>query len=179
MTKLDLKTFSSIDARKYSTSASHLLFTRFAYLFTAANQEIRDYSGKKARQYLVSQEAAVSQDTFRSKYCSFRARGEKKFSESKRRKKREEKISKREETRGTLFVVLHEPQVKLNNRERCSRNELLLNIPYARCGRIKGTKIFQSRQIFECPNYFLYSKPYLKNSRLCITRNDELRNSRI
>ncbi|KAG9435617.1 ankyrin repeat domain-containing protein SOWAHB isoform X5 [Apis mellifera carnica] len=31
----------------------------------AANQEIRDYSGKKARQYLVSQEAAVSQDTFR------------------------------------------------------------------------------------------------------------------
>nr|XP_031827972.1 ankyrin repeat domain-containing protein SOWAHB isoform X5 [Nomia melanderi] len=30
-----------------------------------ANQEIRDYSGKKARQYLVSQEAAVSQDTFR------------------------------------------------------------------------------------------------------------------
>ncbi|XP_076665296.1 ankyrin repeat domain family member sosondowah isoform X3 [Andrena cerasifolii] len=30
-----------------------------------ANQEIRDYSGKKARQYLTSQEAAVSQDTFR------------------------------------------------------------------------------------------------------------------
>ncbi|XP_053995152.1 uncharacterized protein LOC128885237 [Hylaeus volcanicus] len=30
-----------------------------------ANQDIRDYSGKKARQYLVSQEAAVSQDTFR------------------------------------------------------------------------------------------------------------------
>ncbi|XP_043518436.1 ankyrin repeat domain-containing protein SOWAHC isoform X2 [Frieseomelitta varia] len=30
-----------------------------------ANQEVRDYSGKKARQYLVSQEAAVSQDTFR------------------------------------------------------------------------------------------------------------------
>ncbi|RLU17573.1 hypothetical protein DMN91_009809 [Ooceraea biroi] len=29
-----------------------------------ANQEIRDYSGKKPRQYLVSQEAAVSQDTF-------------------------------------------------------------------------------------------------------------------
>ncbi|XP_072767650.1 uncharacterized protein [Anoplolepis gracilipes] len=29
-----------------------------------ANQEIRDYSGRKARQYLVSQEAAVSQDTF-------------------------------------------------------------------------------------------------------------------
>ncbi|XP_026669458.1 ankyrin repeat domain-containing protein SOWAHB isoform X2 [Ceratina calcarata] len=31
-----------------------------------ANQEVRDYSGKKARQYLVSQEAAVSHDTFRS-----------------------------------------------------------------------------------------------------------------
>ncbi|XP_043286754.1 ankyrin repeat domain-containing protein SOWAHB isoform X2 [Venturia canescens] len=30
-----------------------------------ANQEVRDHSGKKARQYLVSQEAAVSQDTFR------------------------------------------------------------------------------------------------------------------
>ncbi|XP_011313974.1 ankyrin repeat domain-containing protein SOWAHB isoform X2 [Fopius arisanus] len=30
-----------------------------------ANQEIRDHSGKKARQYLASQEAAVSQDTFR------------------------------------------------------------------------------------------------------------------
>ncbi|XP_012279446.1 ankyrin repeat domain-containing protein SOWAHB [Orussus abietinus] len=30
-----------------------------------ANQELRDYSGKKARQYLASQEAAVSQDTFR------------------------------------------------------------------------------------------------------------------
>lgn len=30
-----------------------------------ANQDIRDYSGKKARQYLTSQEAAVSQDTFR------------------------------------------------------------------------------------------------------------------
>ncbi|XP_024944028.1 ankyrin repeat domain-containing protein SOWAHB isoform X6 [Cephus cinctus] len=30
-----------------------------------ANQDVRDYSGKKARQYLVSQEAAVSQDTFR------------------------------------------------------------------------------------------------------------------
>ncbi|XP_011863134.1 PREDICTED: ankyrin repeat domain-containing protein SOWAHB isoform X2 [Vollenhovia emeryi] len=29
-----------------------------------ANQEIRDYSGRKARQYLASQEAAVSQDTF-------------------------------------------------------------------------------------------------------------------
>ncbi|XP_029669385.1 ankyrin repeat domain-containing protein SOWAHB isoform X2 [Formica exsecta] len=29
-----------------------------------ANQDIRDYSGRKARQYLVSQEAAVSQDTF-------------------------------------------------------------------------------------------------------------------
>lgn len=40
----------------------------FRAIFTGANQEIRDYSGKKARQYLVSQEAAVSQDTFRSKY---------------------------------------------------------------------------------------------------------------
>ncbi|XP_032666378.1 ankyrin repeat domain-containing protein SOWAHB isoform X2 [Odontomachus brunneus] len=30
-----------------------------------ANQDVRDHSGKKARQYLVSQEAAVSQDTFR------------------------------------------------------------------------------------------------------------------
>ncbi|XP_044014737.1 ankyrin repeat domain-containing protein SOWAHB isoform X2 [Aphidius gifuensis] len=30
-----------------------------------ANQEIRDHSGKKARQYLPSQKAAVSQDTFR------------------------------------------------------------------------------------------------------------------
>ncbi|XP_048515615.1 ankyrin repeat domain-containing protein SOWAHC isoform X1 [Athalia rosae] len=30
-----------------------------------ANQELRDHSGKKARQYLASQEAAVSQDTFR------------------------------------------------------------------------------------------------------------------
>ncbi|KAK0180631.1 hypothetical protein PV327_002994 [Microctonus hyperodae] len=30
-----------------------------------ANQEIRDHSGKKARQYVASQEAAVSQDTFR------------------------------------------------------------------------------------------------------------------
>ncbi|XP_011160241.1 ankyrin repeat domain-containing protein SOWAHB [Solenopsis invicta] len=29
-----------------------------------ANQEVRDYSGRKARQYLASQEAAVSQDTF-------------------------------------------------------------------------------------------------------------------
>ncbi|XP_024872698.1 ankyrin repeat domain-containing protein SOWAHB isoform X2 [Temnothorax curvispinosus] len=29
-----------------------------------ANQDIRDYSGRKARQYLASQEAAVSQDTF-------------------------------------------------------------------------------------------------------------------
>ncbi|XP_031776447.1 ankyrin repeat domain-containing protein SOWAHC isoform X3 [Apis florea] len=37
----------------------------------AANQEIRDYSGKKARQYLVSQEAAVSQDTFRKKDLGF------------------------------------------------------------------------------------------------------------
>nr|XP_012146169.1 PREDICTED: ankyrin repeat domain-containing protein SOWAHB isoform X3 [Megachile rotundata] len=36
-----------------------------------ANQEIRDYSGKKARQYLVSQEAAVSQDTFRKKDLGF------------------------------------------------------------------------------------------------------------
>jgi hypothetical protein len=35
---------------------------------SGANQEIRDYSGKKPRQYLVSQEAAVSQDTFHSKY---------------------------------------------------------------------------------------------------------------
>lgn len=177
MTKLDLKTFSSIDARKYPTSASHLLFTRFAYLFTAANQEIRDYSGKKARQYLVSQEAAVSQDTFRSKYCSFRARGEKKFSESKRRK-REKRKYRNERKREERYLSYYTSR-KLNNRERCSRNELLLNVPYARCGRIKGTKIFQSRQIFECPNYFLYSKPYLKNSRLCITRNDELRNSRI
>ncbi|XP_066602254.1 ankyrin repeat domain-containing protein SOWAHC [Prorops nasuta] len=30
-----------------------------------ANQDIRDHSGKKARQYLVSQEAAISQDTIR------------------------------------------------------------------------------------------------------------------
>ncbi|KYN04215.1 Ankyrin repeat domain-containing protein 57 [Cyphomyrmex costatus] len=29
-----------------------------------ANQDIRDHSGRKARQYLASQEAAVSQDTF-------------------------------------------------------------------------------------------------------------------
>ncbi|XP_018338218.1 PREDICTED: ankyrin repeat domain-containing protein SOWAHB isoform X3 [Trachymyrmex septentrionalis] len=29
-----------------------------------ANQDVRDYSGRKARQYLASQEAAVSQDTF-------------------------------------------------------------------------------------------------------------------
>ncbi|XP_033175059.1 ankyrin repeat domain-containing protein SOWAHB isoform X3 [Bombus vosnesenskii] len=36
-----------------------------------ANQEVRDYSGKKARQYLVSQEAAVSQDTFRKKDLGF------------------------------------------------------------------------------------------------------------
>nr|XP_033328359.1 ankyrin repeat domain-containing protein SOWAHB isoform X3 [Megalopta genalis] len=36
-----------------------------------ANQDIRDYSGKKARQYLVSQEAAVSQDTFRKKDLGF------------------------------------------------------------------------------------------------------------
>lgn len=36
---------------------------------TGANQEIRDHSGKKARQYLAAQEAAVSQDTFRSKFC--------------------------------------------------------------------------------------------------------------
>ncbi|XP_076665288.1 ankyrin repeat domain family member sosondowah isoform X2 [Andrena cerasifolii] len=36
-----------------------------------ANQEIRDYSGKKARQYLTSQEAAVSQDTFRKKDLGF------------------------------------------------------------------------------------------------------------
>ncbi|XP_014482375.1 PREDICTED: ankyrin repeat domain-containing protein SOWAHC isoform X2 [Dinoponera quadriceps] len=36
-----------------------------------ANQDIRDHSGKKARQYLVSQEAAVSQDTFRKKDLGF------------------------------------------------------------------------------------------------------------
>ncbi|XP_074101011.1 ankyrin repeat domain family member sosondowah isoform X2 [Cotesia typhae] len=36
-----------------------------------ANQEIRDHSGKKARQYLTSQEAAVSQDTFRKKDLGF------------------------------------------------------------------------------------------------------------
>lgn len=41
-------------------------------LLSGANQDIRDHSGKKARQYLVSQEAAVSQDTFRSKYRPFR-----------------------------------------------------------------------------------------------------------
>lgn len=37
-------------------------------ILSGANQDIRDHSGKKARQYLASQEAAVSQDTFRSKY---------------------------------------------------------------------------------------------------------------
>lgn len=37
-------------------------------ILTGANQDVRDHSGKKARQYLASQEAAVSQDTFRSKY---------------------------------------------------------------------------------------------------------------
>ncbi|XP_046734435.1 ankyrin repeat domain-containing protein SOWAHB isoform X2 [Diprion similis] len=36
-----------------------------------ANQDVRDYSGKKARQYLASQEAAVSQDTFRKKDIGF------------------------------------------------------------------------------------------------------------
>lgn len=158
MTKLDLKTFSSIDARKYPTSASHLLFTRFAYLFTAANQEIRDYSGKKARQYLVSQEAAVSQDTFRSKYCSFRARGEKKFSESKRRK-REKRKYRNERKREERYLSYY------TSRKSSWIREMLLfakwasskYISYARCGRIKGTKIFQSRQIFEYPNYlFIY-----------------------
>lgn len=38
------------------------------HIFPGANQDVRDHSGKKARQYLVSQEAAVSQDTFHSKY---------------------------------------------------------------------------------------------------------------
>ncbi|KAG5343666.1 SWAHC protein, partial [Acromyrmex heyeri] len=36
-----------------------------------ANQDIRDYSGRKARQYLASQEAAVSQDTFHKKDLGF------------------------------------------------------------------------------------------------------------
>ncbi|XP_043476138.1 ankyrin repeat domain-containing protein SOWAHB isoform X3 [Leptopilina heterotoma] len=43
-----------------------------------ANQEIRDYSGKKARQYLVSQEAAVSQDTFRRLTVAARLRNQSK-----------------------------------------------------------------------------------------------------
>ncbi|OXU30553.1 hypothetical protein TSAR_003057 [Trichomalopsis sarcophagae] len=37
-----------------------------------ANQDIRDYSGKKPRQYSVSQKAAVSQDTMRRKSMQLR-----------------------------------------------------------------------------------------------------------
>jgi len=53
-----------------SGSPLGLFFLRLlsANPLSGANQEIRDYSGKKPRQYLVSQEAAVSQDTFHSKY---------------------------------------------------------------------------------------------------------------
>ena len=45
--------------------------TDFENIFSGANQDVRDYSGRKARQYLASQEAAVSQDTFHSKYILF------------------------------------------------------------------------------------------------------------
>lgn len=44
------------------------ILTDLANIFLGANQDVRDYSGRKARQYLASQEAAVSQDTFHSKY---------------------------------------------------------------------------------------------------------------
>lgn len=95
------KTFSKQSRRGVSIIFHFIII----YLFTAANQEIRDYSGKKARQYLVSQEAAVSQDTFRSKYCSFRrARGEKKFSESKG--KREENRGNERKREGTRYLSL-------------------------------------------------------------------------
>ncbi|TGZ51221.1 Ankyrin repeat domain-containing protein 57 [Temnothorax longispinosus] len=40
------------------------ILTDLKNIFSGANQDIRDYSGRKARQYLASQEAAVSQDTF-------------------------------------------------------------------------------------------------------------------
>lgn len=49
---------------------------KFLSSFLGANQDLRDYSGKKARQYVASQEAAVSQDTFRSEYLSLAAAGE-------------------------------------------------------------------------------------------------------
>ncbi|KAL6261548.1 hypothetical protein P5V15_006635 [Pogonomyrmex californicus] len=48
---------------------SHMqLMTYRENVFSGANQDVRDYSGRKARQYLASQEAAVSQDTFHSEY---------------------------------------------------------------------------------------------------------------
>lgn len=61
------KKLNKIVQRSRTISRAYLA-SCFRAIFTGANQEIRDYSGKKARQYLVSQEAAVSQDTFRSKY---------------------------------------------------------------------------------------------------------------
>lgn len=60
----------------------HATEPREIFCFAGANQDVRDHSGKKARQYLVSQEAAVSQDTFRSKYGS--PRGDRKFLGSER-----------------------------------------------------------------------------------------------
>jgi len=52
---------------RHDRNVSHISMD-LKYIFPGANQDVRDYSGKKARQYLVSQEAAVSQDTFHSKY---------------------------------------------------------------------------------------------------------------
>lgn len=47
---------------------TYCLLIFLLYILAGANQDIRDYSGKKPRQYSISQKAAVSQDTMRSKY---------------------------------------------------------------------------------------------------------------
>lgn len=69
----------------------------FHTIFTGANQEVRDYSGKKARQYLVSQEAAVSQDTFRSKYRAPLKQRNSKRCKGKKKKGQQQDGAKRKE----------------------------------------------------------------------------------
>lgn len=60
--------YDGIKAVRRDRNVSHIFHMFLENIFLGANQDIRDYSGRKARQYLVSQEAAVSQDTFHSKY---------------------------------------------------------------------------------------------------------------
>lgn len=86
-------------------------------LFTEADENIRDYSGRKPRQYQKTSGTSISADTFRSEYYSMRAAARKKRSSANNRAALSlpgpRKLKKRPSFLSTLNLLIYHPEKQI------------------------------------------------------------------